>query len=585
MCASAAVVEQPAERFASAEPSRHEDPDFALVTDLYRFRDSLTPRDPNNEPKSDPKSDPKHDPDDPLVAEMEKTLKLMEEIQVSPEGRGRALVLRARALGVAPAVGGARAEQALGHALNWTRHWERPGGNWGSTGGRGGTSGGARDAFGGALQQGEDPEARGGSGGPQIPLNAPVISQGEDPVARGGSGCPHRPLNAPVIPQGDGPRGPAGSCPWPCGRGAARGSGGGAAGGGACAGGGGPCGESPRPGRGGPLRCDPETDSPGTCWATPTCPCLRGGAEPQSARRALAAYAQAERVDTQAANNPGPAPEPCHAPAVPGAVPGGPRGAQRAMTSTPPGRSPGKRHRNLLEFLSRLCGLLENRRSGAAGGGGAVAAVTIYNAGPDWGVHVGDALAVPDPLVTLHQHQHQGQTFSFMGIRVSSPLSLVVNGRRPPGSALARPAWRCPIRVRHRPPGHAHHALTPPTGFGNKGPFCWSHAPPGAILGEGMGLPSWMGVVMGAAILDGSGYLGHHLGWEWLWGPPYWVGVVMGAAILDGCGYGGHHLGWVWLWRPPYWMGVVMEATILDMGAAMLDGTVVYKHPSFNRHL
>ncbi|NWU87886.1 TTC5 protein, partial [Piprites chloris] len=63
----------------------------------------------------------------------------------------------------------------------------------------------------------------------------------------------------------------------------------------------------------------------------------------------------------------------------------------------------------------------------------------IYNAGPDWGVHVGDALGVPDPLVTHHQHQHQGQTFSFLGIRVSSPLSLVVNGRRPPGSALAPP--------------------------------------------------------------------------------------------------------------------------------------------------
>ncbi|NWV35959.1 TTC5 protein, partial [Grantiella picta] len=63
----------------------------------------------------------------------------------------------------------------------------------------------------------------------------------------------------------------------------------------------------------------------------------------------------------------------------------------------------------------------------------------VYNAAPTWGVTVGDALGVPDPAVTQHQHQHRGQAFSFLGIRVSSPLSLVVNGKRPPGSALAPP--------------------------------------------------------------------------------------------------------------------------------------------------
>lgn len=72
---------------------------------------------------------------------------------VSPEGRGRALVLRARALGVAPEVGGARAELALGHALKldpalgvaWRQLGEQ---RW-----RRGDLRGARDAFGGALQQ------------------------------------------------------------------------------------------------------------------------------------------------------------------------------------------------------------------------------------------------------------------------------------------------------------------------------------------------------------------------------------------------------------------------------------------------
>ncbi|NXK86609.1 TTC5 protein, partial [Formicarius rufipectus] len=71
-------------------------------------------------------------------------------------------------------------------------------------------------------------------------------------------------------------------------------------------------------------------------------------------------------------------------------------------------------------------------------------------AGPNWGVRVGDALGVPDPLVTHHQHQHQGQTYSFLGIRVPSPLSLVVNGRRPPSSALAPP--RLALTNPHAPP-------------------------------------------------------------------------------------------------------------------------------------
>uniref|UniRef100_A0A8C3UXL2 Uncharacterized protein n=1 Tax=Catharus ustulatus TaxID=91951 RepID=A0A8C3UXL2_CATUS len=113
----------------------------ALVTELYRFRDSLPPRDDGG--------DRGREPGDALVAEMERTVKRMEEIQVSPEGRGRALVLRARALGVAPEVGGDRAELALGHALKldpalgaaWRQLGEQ---RW-----RRGDLRGARDAFGG----------------------------------------------------------------------------------------------------------------------------------------------------------------------------------------------------------------------------------------------------------------------------------------------------------------------------------------------------------------------------------------------------------------------------------------------------
>ncbi|NXO22649.1 TTC5 protein, partial [Cisticola juncidis] len=63
----------------------------------------------------------------------------------------------------------------------------------------------------------------------------------------------------------------------------------------------------------------------------------------------------------------------------------------------------------------------------------------VYNAAPTWGVAVGVAVGVAEPVLTQHLHLHQGQTFSFLGVRVSSPLSLLVNGKRPPGSALAPP--------------------------------------------------------------------------------------------------------------------------------------------------
>ncbi|XP_031953612.1 tetratricopeptide repeat protein 5 isoform X2 [Corvus moneduloides] len=417
----------------------------ALVTDLYRFRDALAPR----EPPADPS-----DPADPLVAEMEKTLKLMEEVHVSPEGRGRALVLRARALGVAPEAGGARAELALGHALKldpalgaaWRQLGEQ---RW-----RRGDIRGARDAFGGALQQGEDPEAR-------RLLSMALRAQGAGPGAKG----------AGPEAKGAGP-GPGG--------GALR--------------------ESLAQAEAA-VRSDP---SDGQSWYVlgnaHVSLFFAGGQSPSSARRALAAYGQAERVDPAAAANPdlhlNRATLLQYLERFQAAL----EGLNRAAELAPGWDEPRKRHGHLLEFLSRLCSLLANRgklrgkrRRGLAGpvplpllgplaggprpspiaalrpgpnpqrvllgrvlfslappggvpyavglqdGGGAVAAVSVYNAAPAWGVTVGDALAVPDPVLTQHQHQHQGQTFSFLGIRVSSPLSLVVNGRRPPASALAPP--------------------------------------------------------------------------------------------------------------------------------------------------
>ncbi|XP_037982568.1 tetratricopeptide repeat protein 5 [Motacilla alba alba] len=451
----------------------------ALVTDLYRFRDTLPARGPAHDPAHDPTHDPTpdHAPDhapDPaqaaLVAEMERTLQLMEQIHVSPEGRGRALVLRARALGVAPEVGGARAELALGHALKldpalgvaWRQLGEQ---RW-----RRGDIRGARQAFGGALQQGEDPEAR-------RLLSMALRAQGAGPG-----------------PRGEGP-GPGGAGP--------------AAGGGALR-------ESLAQAEAA-VRCDPRD---GQSWYVlgnaHVSLFFAGGQSPGSARRALAAYAQAERVDPEAAKNPDLHLNRATLLQFLERFQGALEGLSRAAELAPGWAEPRTRHRHLVEYLGQVCQLLETkgklrgkRRRGLAGpvplpllgplggaggprpspiaalrpgpnpqrvvlgralftlappggvpytvglqdGGGAVAAVTVYNSAPSWGVAVGDAVGVAEPLLTQHLHQHQGQTFSFLGLRVPSPLSLVVNGKRPPGSALAPP--RLALTNPSAPPGPA----------------------------------------------------------------------------------------------------------------------------------
>nr|XP_041568795.1 tetratricopeptide repeat protein 5 isoform X7 [Taeniopygia guttata] len=446
---------------------------YDLLSELFRFRDSLPGHDPTCDPTCDPcdptcdPCDPGHDPadpsgdpcdpsDDPLVAEMERTLRLMEQIHVSPAGRGRALVLRARALGVAPAAGAARAEAALGHALKldpalgaaWRHLGEQ---RW-----RRGDLRGARQAFGGALRQGEDPEAR-------RLLSMALRAQGAGPGPRGAG------------PGGEG----AGPAP-----------------------GGGALRESLAQAEAA-VRCDPRN---GQSWYVlanaHVALFFAGGQSPGSARRALAAYAQAERVDPAAAANPDLHLNRATLLQFLERFQGALEGLSRAAELAPGWAEPRNRHRHLMEHLGRVCGLLESRgklrgkrRRGVAGpvplpllgplggaggprpspiaalrpgpnphrvvlgrvlfstappggvpytvglqdGGGAVAAVTVYNAAPTWGVTVGDAVGVAEPELTNHLVQHQGQMFSFVGLRVPSPLSLVVNGRRPPGHALAPP--------------------------------------------------------------------------------------------------------------------------------------------------
>ncbi|KAM9251670.1 tetratricopeptide repeat protein 5 [Cariama cristata] len=451
-----------------------------LVTELYRFRDRLphvNGRCPGNAPhdlkadlkadlsdlkadlKDDP-GDPTNDPGDPeaaLAQEMEKTLRLMEEVHVSPQGRGRALVLQARALGVSP-TGDARAEQALSRAVKlepglgpaWTRLGEA---RW-----RRGDLEGARACFAGALAHGEDAEAR--------RLLSMVLRAG-------GAGGALRESLAQAEAA---------------------------------------------------VRCAPTDGRSwyvlGNAYVSLF---FAGGQSPEAARRALGAYAQAERVDPEAANNPdlhlnratllqyeerfGAALE----------------GLGRAGALAPEWEEPKRRHAHLLDFLTRLCALLANRGKlrgkrrrglegpippsvlgplgapggprpsplsalrpgpnphrvllgrvlfslspeervpyavGLADGAGGVAAVTIYNAAPNWGLLVGDGLGVPDPHLCQHHLQHQGKTFSFSTIRVLSPLLLVVNGRRPPGTALA-PA-RLALLNQSAPANEPSASLAPP---------------------------------------------------------------------------------------------------------------------------
>ncbi|XP_071657484.1 geranylgeranyl transferase type-2 subunit alpha isoform X2 [Patagioenas fasciata] len=384
---------------------------------------------------------------------MEATLRLMDQVTVSPPWRARALLLRAQALGVTPQ-GLPRAEQALGRALKlnpalsraWTRlgelRWQR------------GDLQGALLCFRGALQHGEDAEAH--------RLLSMALRAGG--AARGGDS------DGDIMAALRESRQQAEAA----------------------------------------VRCDP---ADGNNWYVLGNAYVSlffgGGQNPQDAQRALGAYAQAERVDPKAANNPdlhlnratllqyqerfGEALD----------------GLSRAAALAPGWAEPRRRHAHLLDFLERLRAALANRvrpragRSrrrgpelggasggggtsdglhplrpganpgqalsgrvlfslsppervplalGVAVGGGAVAVVTVYNAAPEWGVGVGEGLSVPNPHLTLHQHLHQGQ---------------VPDSPRPPPASRTRRRYhgeegpQCTARAQHgrlkvRPPDASH---------------------------------------------------------------------------------------------------------------------------------
>lgn len=362
---------------------------------------------------------------------MERIVKQMESIRVSPQALPRALYLRGRALLVTP-LGSQRAEAVLGRALKlepslssaWTLLGETL---WGR-----GDLDGAKACFRGALQHGEHPEAR--------RLLSMALRQNCGAAALKES-LQH--AEAAVRSQ-------------------------------------------PRDGRNWYVL--------GNAYVSLF---FAGGQRPEVARRALGAYGQAEKVDPTAASNPD-----LHLNRATllqfeedyGAALDG---FARAADLAPDWSEPRVRRARLLDYLGRICSNMaaasksraRRRRAlspsllgslgdtvtpmgslwdgdnkgrallgrvlgcvlpeegvpiavGLCDGTGSVL-LTVYNAAPRWGLAVGDAVAVGQPHIRRHHIQHQGKTFSFLGVRIPSPLMLMVNGRRPPSWAVAAPRLDC----------------------------------------------------------------------------------------------------------------------------------------------
>ncbi|XP_061403068.1 tetratricopeptide repeat protein 5 [Lethenteron reissneri] len=68
---------------------------------------------------------------------------------------------------------------------------------------------------------------------------------------------------------------------------------------------------------------------------------------------------------------------------------------------------------------------------------GSCCAVSVYNFVSGWGVLIGDTVVVPAPSLRTHHVQDGQQELTFQCVRVSSPASLVVNGRQQGNSKQA----------------------------------------------------------------------------------------------------------------------------------------------------
>uniref|UniRef100_X1Z148 Tetratricopeptide repeat protein 5 OB fold domain-containing protein n=1 Tax=Capitella teleta TaxID=283909 RepID=X1Z148_CAPTE len=56
--------------------------------------------------------------------------------------------------------------------------------------------------------------------------------------------------------------------------------------------------------------------------------------------------------------------------------------------------------------------------------------VCVFNYSPNWGVKIGDSVAIPEPLIKNINISFQDQTFDFLCVRVESPIVMVVNGKK-----------------------------------------------------------------------------------------------------------------------------------------------------------
>ncbi|KAM4052733.1 tetratricopeptide repeat protein 5 [Anomaloglossus baeobatrachus] len=232
------------------------------------------------------------------------------------------------------------------------------------------------------------------------------------------------------------------------------------------------------------------------------------GQNPKISQQALNAYVQAERVDKTASSNPDlhlnratlSKYEENYQVAL--------DGFSRAAALEPSWTEPLMREEQLLDYLSKLSGLINNKGKirgkrlqnmlsrlnpgllghyGSSGGlqlkalsalqsgknagcvvlgravfslvpeervpftfglvdaDGSCYAVMVYNMVESWGVLIADSVTIPEPHLKQHNIQHKGQAFVFQSIRVDSPVRLLVNGK-PQG-----PSTQASATVAYRP--------------------------------------------------------------------------------------------------------------------------------------
>ncbi|KAM8962217.1 tetratricopeptide repeat protein 5 [Pelodytes ibericus] len=232
------------------------------------------------------------------------------------------------------------------------------------------------------------------------------------------------------------------------------------------------------------------------------------GQNPKISQQALNAYVQAERVDKTASSNPDLHLNRATLCKYEEKYQGALDGFSRAAALEPSWSEPVMREHQLIDYLGRLCVLLNNKGKirgkrlqnmltslspvllghyGESGGlhlktlsslqsgrnpgcvvlgrvvfslmpeervpftfglvdtEGSCYAVMVYNMVESWGVLIADSVTIPEPHLKQHNIQHKGQTFVFHSIRVDSPVRLLVNGK-PQG-----PSTQASATVAYRP--------------------------------------------------------------------------------------------------------------------------------------